>query len=184
MAQFDYNAKEALIRIGVVGPPGGGKTQALWRLHAGLPREMRADLVMRPIGADQIVSFDFIPPDIVPRADHRVKCRAITVPGKIADTAVLARVMSDLDGVIFVADSQRERMTDNIAALRQIAAVPGLSEVPVVFLYNKRDLANAASLEEIDSVLNRPGAPRFPTVATTGEGLPVALSEMSRLVLR
>ncbi|MEO6785840.1 MAG: ADP-ribosylation factor-like protein [Chthoniobacteraceae bacterium] len=184
MPQVDCNTKEVLLRIGVAGPPGAGKTQALWRLHAGLPPEMRAELVMRPMGADQIVSFDFTPPDLVPLADYRAKCRALTVPGKFSDPAILPRVMSDLDGVLFVADSQNERMGDNVAALRQIAAVPGLSEVPVVFLYNKRDLQNAAPLERLDSVLNRAGAPRFATVAVTGEGLGAALSELSRLVLR
>jgi hypothetical protein len=184
MPTIDTAAKEVLLRFGVAGPARAGKTQTLWRLHAGLAPGMRAELVMRPIGADQIVSFDFTPPDLVPVADHRVKCRAITVPGKISDAAVLSRVMSELDGVLFVADSQRERMEENVAALRQIAAVPGLSEVPVVFLYNKRDLPNAVPLEQLDAVLNRAGAPRFATVAVTGEGLAAALSELSRLVLR
>ena len=184
MPTIDYNAKEVLLRFGVAGPARAGKTQMLWRLHAGLPIEMRAELVMRPVGEDQIVSFDFTPPDIVPIADHRVRCKAITVPGRIADPAIIARVMSNLDGVFFVADSQGERMQANVAALRQIAAVPGLAEVPVVFLYNKRDLPNPVPLAHLDELLNRPGAPRFATVATTGEGLGEALSELSRLVLR
>jgi signal recognition particle receptor subunit beta len=180
----DYNAKEVLIRLGVAGPPGAGKTQVLWRLHAGLPVEMRAELVMRPVGADQIVSFDFTPPDIVPIADYRAKCRAITVPGKISDRTIVERVMSDLDGVFFVADSQCERMEENVEALREVASVPGLADVPMVFLYNKRDLPNAAPMEYLDQVLNRLGAPKFATVATKGEGLSEALSELSRLVLR
>jgi signal recognition particle receptor subunit beta len=145
---------------------------------------MRAELAMRPVGADQIVSFDFTPPDLVPLSDYRAKCRAITVPGKVADPTIFGRVMSDLDGVFFVADSQCERMDENVEALRQVAAVPGLSEVPMVFLYNKRDLANAAPMEFLDQVLNRLGAPRFATVATKGEGLGEALSELSRLVIR
>lgn len=184
MPLIDYNAKEVLLRFGVAGPAGAGKTQVLWRLHAGLPHEMRAELVMRPVGADQIVSFDFTPPDLVPISDYRARCKAITVPGKIADPSILGRVMSELDGVFFVADSQCERMEANVEALRQIASVPGLSEVPMVFLYNKRDLPNAAPVEYLDQLLNRIGAPRFATVAATGEGLAEALSEMSRLVLR
>ena len=139
---------------------------------------------MRPVGADQIVSFDFTPPDLVPLSDYRAKCRAITVPGKVSDPAIFGRVMSDLDGVFFVADSQCERMEENVEALRQIAAMPGLSQVPMVFLYNKRDLGNAAPMEFLDQVLNRLGAPRFATVATKGEGLSEALSELSRLVIR
>ena len=62
--------------------------------------------------------------------------------------------------------------------------MPGISEVPIVFLYNKRDLPNAAPLEHLDEVLNRAGAPRFATVAATGEGLAEALSELSRIVVR
>ena len=184
MPTIDYNAKEVLLRFGVAGAPGAGKTQALWRLHAGLPPEMRAELVMRAVGEDQIVSFDFTPPDLVPISDYRARCRAVTFAGKIADPAVISRVMSELDGVFFVADSQGERMQENISAFRQLAAVPGISEVPLVFLYNKRDLPNAAPLEHLDEVLNRAGAPRFATVATTGEGLAEALSELSRIVVR
>ncbi len=184
MPTIDYNAKEVLLRFGVAGAPGAGKTQMLWRLHAGLPPEMRGELTMRAVGEDQIVSFEFTPPDLVPISDYRARCRAITVAGKIADPAIVARVMSELDGVFFVADSQGERMEENIEALRQIGAVPGLSQVPIVFLYNKRDLPNAAPLEYLDEVLNRVGAPRFATVAATGEGLTEALSELSRIVLR
>ena len=145
---------------------------------------MRAELVMRAVGEDQIVSFDFTPPDLVPISDYRARCRAVTIAGKIADPAVISRVMSELDGVFFVADSQGERMQENISAFRQLAAVPGISEVPIVFLYNKRDLPNAAPLEHLDEVLNRAGAPRFATVAATGEGLAEALSELSRIVVR
>ncbi len=92
--------------------------------------------------------------------------------------------MNDLDGILFVADSQCERVGENVEALRQLVLVPGLSEVPMIFLYNKRDLPNAAPMEYLDQVLNRLGASRFGTVATTGEGLAPALSELSRLALR
>ena len=184
MPTIDYNAKEVLLRFGVAGAPGAGKTQMLWRLHAGLPHEMRAELLMRAVGEDQVVSFDFTPPDLVPISDYRARCRAITVAGKVANPATLNRAMSELDGMFFVADSQCERMEENVEALRQIAAVPGLADVPMVFLYNKRDLPNAAPLEYLDQVLNRLGAPRFATVAATGEGLAEALSELSRLALR
>ena len=183
MPTIDYNAKEVLLRFGVAGAPGAGKTQMLWRLHAGLPLEMRAELVMRHVGEDQIVSFDFTPPDLVPISDYRARCKAITVPGKIADPAIVERVMTELDGVFFVADSQSERMEENVEALRRIASIASLSQVPMVFLYNKRDLPNAAPLEYMDQVLNRLGVPRFATVAATGEGLAEALSELSRLAL-
>ncbi|MEQ1851085.1 MAG: ADP-ribosylation factor-like protein, partial [Chthoniobacteraceae bacterium] len=161
-----------------------GKTQVLWRIHADLPQDMRAELVMRPIGADQLVSFDFVPSDLVPVADFRARCRLITIAGRVAEPAILHRVMSDLDGILFVADSQCERVEENLESLRQVAALPGLSEVPMVFLYNKRDLLNAAPIDYLDQVLNRLGVPRFGTVATTGEGLAPALSELSRLVVR
>ncbi len=184
MPTIDYNAKEVLLRLGVAGAPGAGKTQVLWRLHAGLPREMRAEIAMRAVGEDQVVSFDFTPPDLVPISDYHARCRAITVAGKVTNPATLNRAMGDLDGLFFVADSQAERMEENVEALREIASLPNLKDVPVVFLYNKRDLPNAAPIEYLDRVLNRLRAPRFATVAATGEGLPEALSEMSRLVLR
>ncbi len=184
MPTIDYNAKEVLLRFGVAGAPGAGKTQVLWRLHAGLPHEMRAEIAMRAVGEDQIVSFDFTPPDLVPISDYHARCRAITVAGKVSNPATLNRAMGDLDGLFFVADSQAERMEENVEALREIASLPNLKDVPVVFLYNKRDLPNAAPIEYLDRVLNRLRAPRFATIAATGEGLADALSEMSRLVLR
>ena len=139
---------------------------------------------MKAAGEDQVVSFEFTPPDLVPIADYHARCRAVTVPGKIFDPGIIARVMGEADGLLFVADSQCERMSENVEALRQIASMPGLSEVPLVFLYNKRDLPNAAPIEYLDQVLNRLGAPRFATIASTGEGLPEALSELTRLILR
>lgn len=139
---------------------------------------------MRPIGEDQIVSFDFTPPDLVPISDYRAHCKLFTVPGRIAEPGVLQRVMSELDGILFVADSQCERVEENVEALLQLASLPGLADVPMVFLYNKRDLPNAAPIEYLDLVLNRLGAPRFSAIATKGEGLAPALSELSRLALR
>jgi hypothetical protein len=181
---IDYNAREVLLRFGVAGAEGAGKTQVIRHLHAGLPRDARTEIVTHTVGVNPITSFDFTPPDLVPLGDLRVRCTALTVSGSTPDSALLARVMSDLDGLFFVADSLRERMEANVAALRQIAAVPGLVEVPVVFLYNKRDLPGAVPLETLDASLNRSGAPRIATVATTGEGIAAALSELSRLVLR
>ena len=77
MPTIDYNAKEVLLRFGVAGAPGAGKTQALWRLHAGLPPELRAELVMRAVGEDQIVSFDFTPPDLVPISEFQLVTETI-----------------------------------------------------------------------------------------------------------
>lgn len=183
MPTIDCNAKEALIRFAAAGPPGAGKTQVLWKLHAGLPREIRTDLMMKPIGADQIVSFDFTPAALVPVADYKARCRLVTVPGRIAEPGIFQRVMGEIDGILFVVDSQCERLGENADALRQLAAIRGIAEVPVVILYNKRDLPNAAPVAALDRLLNRAGAPWFETVATKGEGLGAALSELFRIVV-
>jgi mutual gliding-motility protein MglA len=182
---IDYTSREVVFRVAACGPAGAGKTTLLWRLHAQMPPVERGEMTIRPIGADQLVAFECSAPDLVPMGEYRARLQLFTVPGRISDPAIWARVMGDVDGVLFVADSQFERMGENGDALRELAALPGCASAPVVFIYNKRDLPNCAPLDYIDVVINKaePRAPRFEGLLVSGAGAKEALAALSRLML-
>ena len=185
MPIIDYIGKEIIFRVAACGPAGSGKTTLLWQLHAGIPADERSELTIRAIGADQLVSFDCAAPDLIPVGDYRAKLRLFTVPGRVADPAIWQRVMDDVDGVIFVADSQFERIGENADVLRALADVQGGQGGPMVFIYNKRDLPNRAPLEYLDHVVNscEPRIPRFEGVMTEGKGAADALKALTKLLL-
>ena len=185
MPIIDYTEKEVIFRVAACGPAGAGKTTLLWQLHAGIPADERSELTIRAIGADQLVSFDCAAPDLIPVGDYRAKFRLFTVPGRVADPAIWQRVMDDVDGVIFVADSQFERVGENADVLRALAGLQGALGAPMVFIYNKRDLPNRAPLEYLDHVLNsaEPRVPRFEGVMTDGKGASDALKALTKLLL-
>ena len=185
MPTIDYTQKEVVFRVAACGPAGAGKTTLLWQLHAGIPADERSELAIRPIGADQLISFDCAAPDLIPVGDYRAKLRLFTVPGRVADPAIWQRVMNDVDGVIFVADSQFERIGENADVLRALAGVQGPLDGPMVFIYNKRDLPNRAPLEYLDHVVNsaEPRIPRFEGVMTEGTGAAEALKALTKLLL-
>lgn len=175
-----------VFRVAACGPAGSGKTNLLWRLHSQIPAVERGELVVRPVGADQIVSFECSAPDLVPTSEYRAKLHLVTIPGRIANADVWRRIMTDVDGIIFVADSQFERIGDNSDSLRSLAAMTGIGDVPLVFIYNKRDLPNCAPLEYLDYVLNnaQPRLARFEGVLTAGRGASEALSALSAVILK
>ncbi len=185
MPTIDYTGKEVVFRVAACGPAGAGKTTLLWQLHAGIPADERTELAIRAIGPDQLISFECAAPDLIPVGDYRAKLRLFTVPGRVADPAIWQRVMNDVDGVIFVADSQFERIGENADVLRALAGVQGALDGPMVFIYNKRDLPNRAPLEYLDHVVNstEPRIPRFEGVMTDGTGAAEALKALTKLLL-
>lgn len=185
MPTIDYSKREVTFRIAACGPAGAGKTTLLSRLHSTTAPAERGELSIRAIGEDQLIAFDCAAADLIPTGEYRAKLHLFTVPGRIADPAIWRRVMTDVDGVLFVADSQFERIGESADALRAIAELPGIADVPAVFIYNKRDLPNIAPIEYIDRVLNSatPRLPRFEGVLSEGKGAAEALAALVPLLL-
>ncbi len=185
MPTIDYTAKEVVFRIAACGPASVGKTLLLWRLHAQTPANERSELSIRPLVADQLVSFECTAHDLVPTGDYRAKLHIFTVPGRVSDPAIWQRVMNDVDGIIFVADSQYERIGESADALRELNTLRGIEGVPLVFIYNKRDLPNAAPIDYIDQVINstEPRIPRFDGIISQGKGAAEALAALTKLML-
>lgn len=185
MPTIDYTAKEVVFRVAACGPASVGKTLLLWRLHAQTPANERSELSIRPLVADQLVSFECTAHDLVPTGDYRAKLHIFTVPGRVSDPAIWQRVMNDVDGIIFVADSQYERIGESADALRELNTLRGIEGVPLVFIYNKRDLPNAAPVDYIDQVINstEPRIPRFDGIISQGKGAAEALAALTKLML-
>ena len=183
MPVVDYAAREVRFRFTVMGLPGAGKATVLRCIHSSVEPSLRGEFSECPIAGGQLVRFDFLPIEILHSADHRARVEFLTLSGRVAETAHRARLLDETDVLLFVADSQPMRMAENRAILCEIAAQPSLAEVPVVFLYNTRDVPDAASVAEMERLLNPLGAPAFESVATKGEGLAPTLSALCALAL-
>lgn len=185
MPTIDYSKREVTFRIAACGPAGAGKTTLLTKLYAAMPPVERGELSIRAIGEDQLIAFDCTASDLIPTGEYHAKLHLFTVPGRIAAPAIWRRVMTDVDGILFVADTQFERIGESADAIQAIAEIPAIADVPAVLIYNKRDLLNVAPIEYLDQVLNNavPRLPRFESILSEGKGAIEALAALVPLLL-
>ena len=189
MVQFRPRAREIIAKIVYYGPPLGGKTTNLRTLYAGYPPETRGELVTVPAGGDRTIFFDFLPVAAGTLRGMKVRVQLYTVPGQVHYNATRQVVLRGVDAVVFVADSQRELLRANRESwenLKENLALQGLTlaDVPHVLQYNKRDLQDLLSVDDLDNLLNEFNAPFFEAVATTGIGVEETLQGVVRLVAR
>jgi len=188
MASINYAFKEISCKIVFYGPGLSGKTTNLQYVHQKIPPQTRGSLISLATDQDRTLYFDFLPVDIGKIHGFSTKFQLYTVPGQVYYNATRKLVLRGVDGLVFVADSQKSKMDENIESFQNL--VENLSEygynidkIPLVFQYNKRDLPNISSVEEIEKALNPKGLPRFEAVATKGIGVFDALKCISKLVL-
>lgn len=189
MVQFRPQAREIIAKIVYYGPPLGGKTTNLRTLYKGYPADTRGELVVVPAGGDRTIFFDFLPLDAGSLRSMKLRVQLYTVPGQVHYNATRQIVLRGVDAVVFVADSQRELMRSNRDSwedLKNNLLLQGLtlSDLPHVLQYNKRDLAEILSIEELDASLNEYNAPFFEAVATVGIGVEETLQNVVKLVAR
>lgn len=188
MASLNTAARELVLKIVYYGPGLGGKTTSLQALHDAAPPERRGKLVSLATPVDRTLYFDFLPLRLPPLRGLAVRLQLFTVPGQVYFNATRRLVLSGADGIVFVADSQSERIDANLESLenlRENLAEHGrdLATLPHAFAYNKRDLPDLISIEELDRQLNLHHVPSFGTVATSGEGVQRTLDTITKLVL-
>lgn len=189
MVQFRPRAREIIAKVVYYGPPLGGKTTNLRTLYAGYPVGTRGELVVVPAGGDRTIFFDFLPVEAGTLRGMRMRVQLYTVPGQVHYNATRQVVLRGVDAVVFVADSQRELLRANREAwenLKDNLALQGLSltELPHVLQYNKRDLQDVLTIEDLDELLNEFNAPFFEAVATNGIGVEETLQGVVKLVAR
>ncbi len=189
MAVFNHLRKEIDAKIVYYGPGISGKTTNLQFIHQNLKPEQRGKMVSLATEEERTLFFDFLPIELESVRGFRTRFHLYTVPGQIYYGATRRAVLSGADGVIFVADSQAERMEDNLMSLKDLEENlryygKRIETIPLVFQYNKRDLPHINMVEELNERINRWQAPYFEAVAIAGQGVFETLTMACRLVLK
>ncbi len=187
MALFNYATRELSAKVVYYGPGLSGKTTNIEMVHHLLKPEQKGRLISLPTETDRTLFFDFLPLDLGQIKGFRVRFHLYTVPGQVFYNATRRLVLQGVDGVVFVADSQVDMMGSNIESLKNLhenLSTYGkkLAELPFVMQYNKRDLKNIASVQEMSKALNNLAVPVYEGVAKDGLGVTETLVGISRLV--
>lgn len=188
MSFINHNAKEIHCKIVYYGPSLGGKTTNLQWVYQRTAEDQKSKLVALNTDVERTLFFDFLPLNIGEVRGYKTRFHLYTVPGQVIYDASRRLILKGLDGVIFVADSQAERMDENTEALRNLEKnleLQGynINEIPLVMQYNKRDLPNALPLAELRSQLNFFNAPEFEACASEGRGVMESLKTVSKSIL-
>ncbi len=188
MSFINYASREINCKIVYYGPGLGGKTTNLQHIYERTNPQNKGQLISLATETDRTLFFDFLPIEFGSIRGFRTRFHLYTVPGQVFYDASRKLILKGVDGVVFVADSQTERMEANIESLENLRtnlAEQGyaLDKIPYVIQYNKRDMPNIASLEELTEVLNPTKVPQFEAVATKGVGVFDTLKAVAKLVL-
>ena len=188
MVSINYSLREVCCKIVYYGPGLSGKTTNLQYVHSKVPGNARGDLISLATEADRTLYFDFLPINIGSINGFAAKFQLYTVPGQVYYNATRKLVLRGVDGVVFVADSQSDKLDENIEALLNLEDNLreygySLDDLPFVIQYNKRDLPGVMSVEDLDARLNKRGWPSFEASATIGNGVFGTLKLIIKLVL-
>jgi mutual gliding-motility protein MglA len=189
MSLVNYSTREITCKIVYYGPGRSGKTSNLQHVHAFVPEDRKGPMVSLATETDRTLFFDFLPLDLGTISGFRTRMQLYTVPGQVYYNATRKLVLRGADGVVFVADSQREQFDENIDSLRNLhenllEEDVDLRTFPTVLQYNKRDLPGVVPIATLDDELNFRSVPSFPAAAVTGEGVFDTLKAVSHLVLQ
>ena len=188
MSFINYSSREINCKIVYYGPGLCGKTTNLQFVYKKTNPQTRGKMISLATETERTLFFDFLPLSLGEIRGFKTRFHLYTVPGQVFYDASRKLILKGVDGVVFVADSQVERFEANIESfenLRQNLAEQGydLDKIPLVVQYNKRDLPNVSSLEDLRKVLNTRGVPDFESVSTTGQGVFETLKAIAKLVL-
>lgn len=188
MSFINYSSREINCKIVYYGPGLCGKTTNLQHIYQKTNPDVKGKMISLATETERTLFFDFLPLALGEIRGFKTRFHLYTVPGQVFYDASRKLILKGVDGVVFVADSQVERMEANIESLDNLRVnlkEQGyeLDKVPYVIQYNKRDLPNAAPLEELQRLCNPMGAPEFEACATTGEGVFETLKAVAKGVL-
>ncbi len=188
MSFINYSSREINCKIVYYGPGLCGKTTNLQYIYNKTSPETKGKLISLSTETDRTLFFDFLPLALGEIRGFKTRFHLYTVPGQVFYDASRKLILKGVDGVVFVADSQLERMEANMESLENLSvnlAEQGyeFNKVPTVVQYNKRDLPNAVSIEEMRKSLNTRGIPEYQAVAPTGVGVFDTLKSVAKLVL-
>ncbi|HEX8072380.1 MAG TPA: GTPase domain-containing protein [Pyrinomonadaceae bacterium] len=188
MTFINYASREINCKIVYYGPGLCGKTTNLQYIYDTTAPAAKGKLISLATETDRTLFFDFMPLELGTVRGFKTRFHLYTVPGQVFYDASRKLILKGVDGVVFVADSQEERMDANIEALYNLQenlTVNGydLLKVPYVLQLNKRDLPNVVPAPDMVAELRRKDEPVHEAVAATGEGVFNTLKDIARLVL-
>jgi hypothetical protein len=189
MSFINYSSREINCKIVYYGPGLCGKTTNLQYIYGKTNPALKGKMISLATETERTLFFDFLPLALGQIRGFKTRFHLYTVPGQVFYDASRKLILKGVDGVVFVADSQIERMEANIESLDNLRinlTEQGydLDKITCVIQYNKRDLPNAAPLDELQKLLNPKGLPEFEACATTGQGVFETLKAVARGVLR
>src|SRR2546425_6164056 len=160
MAIINYAQKVINFKVVYYGPGLAGKTANLQHIHRSLPGDSKGNMISLAAGDDRTLFFDFLPVSALTVRGFTAKFQLYTVPGQVYYNMTRKLVLRGCDGLVFVADSQWDRLRENVESFRNLEEnlreySYNIDEIPYVIQYNKRDLANVAPLEYMEFLLNR-----------------------------
>jgi len=189
MALFNYATKEITLKIVYYGPGLSGKTTNIEFLHTSLDQSRKGKLLSLSTEADRTLFFDFLPIEVGKIKDFSIRFQLYTVPGQVRYNATRKLVLKGADAVVFVADSQKDMKEANIESfenMRENLVANDLDpdDIPIILQFNKRDLPNLMSVEELNSILNKKNHIHFESIATKGEGVHETFQAITKQVLK
>jgi signal recognition particle receptor subunit beta len=189
MAVFNHVQKEINAKIVYCGPGVSGKTTNLQFIYQNMKAEQRGKIVSLATNEERTLFFDFLPIELDSIRGFKTRFHLYTVPGQVYYGATRRAVLLGVDGVIFVADSQADKMEDNLISLKDLEENLSyygkrIETFPLIIQYNKRDLPNILTLEELNQKINRLNVPYFEAVAVQGKGVFDTLTLICRTVLK
>jgi hypothetical protein len=188
MALINVAAREIHCKIVYYGPGMSGKTSNLQYIHHQVPKDAKGELLSIATETERTLFFDFLPLDLGKVRGFQTRFHLYTVPGQVLYERTRVAVLNGADGVVFVADSQKHKLEENIRSLRELAVNitkqnKKFQEFPVVLQYNKRDVPGALPVATLDKYLNAMGWQRYEATATNGGGVFDTLKAISKLVI-
>ena len=189
MSIFNFTTKEMTLKVVYYGPGLCGKTTNLQYLHKIMKPASRGKLLSLATETDRTLFFDLLPVSLGKIKGFTIKIQLYTVPGQVYYNATRKIVLKGADAVVFIANSQKNMRMENIESLKNMwqnlmANNISPNDIPLVIQYNKRDLSDIDTIEELNSYLNKNNYPYTESIAITGEGVEKTFQTITRLLIR
>jgi len=188
MSMINYASREINCKVVYYGTGLGGKTTNLEYIYSRVNPDTKGKMISLATETERTLFFDFLPIDLGQVRGFKTRFHLYTVPGQVYYNASRKLILKGVDGIIFVADSQRSRMEANIEAMHNLyenldSYGYDIEEIPLSIQYNKRDLEDIQSMQELHAQLNPMEVPDFEAIAIEGVGVFDTLKSVSKRVV-
>jgi len=188
MSFINYASKEVNCKIVYLGPGLSGKTTNIQYIYEHSQEGQRGKLVTLSTENERTLFFDFLPLAIGEVEGFKTRFHLYSIPGQTFYEVSRHFILKGVDGIVFVVDSQEERMEANIESFKSLekgleAQGYDLTQIPLVLQYNKRDLPKVVPVRDLEATFNAMGRPHFEAVASRGLGVMETLQEISQRII-